>query len=100
MAVPLGNIAPALKLLGEELKIIPATGQAIEDLQRPDQEEIDDTLLMKGKEEITSFAEIPEPSPNNLYRPTPPIFREQNHFFRYFIDGCIRIYFLYLFEFS
>lgn len=90
----LTTIAPALKLLGDELKIIPATGQAIEDLQRPDQEEIDDAFLMKGKEEITSFAETPEPSPEKLYHSTPPLFREENHFFQFFIDGCIRTYFL------
>jgi hypothetical protein len=90
----LGYIAPALNLLGQELKILPATGQAIEDLQHPDQEEIDDALLMKGKEEITAFAETPDPSPGELYRPTPPLFREQNHFFQFFIDGCIRTYYL------
>jgi len=90
----LNCLSPALSLLGNELKIIPATGHAIEDLLRPDQEEIDDALLMKGNEEITSFAEAPEPSAGDLYRPTPPIFREKNHFFRFFIDGCIRSYYL------
>ena len=94
MPTPLNSISPALNLLGHELRIIPATGQAIEDLLRPDQEEIDDALLMKGNEEITSFGETPEPSPGDLYRPTPPIFREENHFFRFFIDGCIRTYYL------
>lgn len=94
MPNPLGCIAPALNLLGQELKILPATGQAMEDLQRPDQEEIDDALLMKGNEEINAFAETPEPSPENLYRPTPPLFRDQNHFFQFFIDGCIRTYYL------
>jgi hypothetical protein len=94
MPNPLSCISPVLNLLSQELKILPATGQAMEDLQRPDQEEIDDILLMKGKEEIHAFAEIPEPTLESLYRPTPPVFRERNHFFRFFIDGCIRTYYL------
>ena len=40
MANPLTQITPILDLLGRELKILPATGGAVEDLQRPDQEEI------------------------------------------------------------
>jgi len=94
MPNPLSCMTPALNLLSEELKILPATGQAVEDLQRPDQEEIDDALLMKGNEEVNAFAETPEPSTESLYRSTAPLFRDQNHFFQFFIDGCIRTYYL------
>lgn len=94
MPSPLSCITPILNLLGQELRILPATGQAVEDLLRADQEEIDDTFSMKGKEQINSFAETPAPSSQNLYRPTPPIFREEKHFYQFFIDGCIRTYYL------
>jgi hypothetical protein len=61
MANPLGSITPILDLLGKELKILPATGGAVEDLQHPDQEEVEDVLLNKDAGEITEFAETPEP---------------------------------------
>jgi hypothetical protein len=61
MPNPLGSIIPILDLLGKELKILPATGGAVEDLQHPDQEEIEDVLINKDTEEITDFAETPQP---------------------------------------
>lgn len=85
---------PILDLLGREIKILPATGGAVEDLQHPDQEEIEDIVINKEMENITAFAETPEPDPQNIYRPTPPLPRTQNHLFRFFIDGSIRTYFL------
>jgi len=94
MPNPLGSIVPILDLLGKELKILPATGGAVEDLQHPDQEEIEDIVINRGVEEVTSFAETPEPDVSNLYKPTPPIFRKEKCLFRFFIDGSIRTYFL------
>ena len=91
---PLSPIIPILELLGNELKILPATGGAIEDLQHPDQEEIEDALINRDAQEITAFAETPEPDVSNIYRPTPPLFRQEKHLFRFFIDGSIRNYFL------
>ena len=94
MTNPLSPIIPVLDLLGRELKILPATGGAVEDLQHPDQEEIEDVVMSKGNEQITAFAETPEPDISNIYKPTPPLFRQQKHLFRFFIDGSIRSYFL------
>ena len=94
MSNPLNPIIPILDLLGKELKILPATGGATEELQHPDQEEIEDTLMTKGTEQITAFAETPEPDIYNIYRPAPPLFRYQKHHFRFFVDGSIRTYFL------
>lgn len=94
MANPLASVAPFLELLGKELKILPATGGAVEDLQRPEQEEVEDALINKDTKEVTSFAEQPEPDISNIYRSTPPIPRQQKHMFKYFIDGSIRTYFL------
>lgn len=94
MPNPLSSITPILDLLGKEVKILPATGGVVEDLQHPDQEEIEDTLINRDIETVTDFAETPEPNPQNIYRPTPPLARAQNHLFRFFIDGSIRTYFL------
>ena len=94
MPNPLGSIIPILDLLGKELKILPATGGAVEELQHPDQEEIEDIVINRGVEEVTSFAETPEPDVSNLYKPTPPIFRHEKCLFKFFIDGSIRTYFL------
>ena len=68
----------------------------MEDLQYPDQDEIDDVLVHREMgQEITAFAETPEPSTNNIYRATPPLPRTEQHLFRFFIDGSsLRTYFL------
>ena len=80
MANPLSSITPILDLLGKELKILPATGGAVEDLQHPDQDEIDDVLVHREMDkEITAFAETPEPSINNIYRATLPLPRTEHH---------------------
>jgi len=47
MANPLSGLTPALEVLAQNVDILPATGQAVEDLLRPDQEEIEDTILTK-----------------------------------------------------
>jgi hypothetical protein len=94
MPNPLKSLIPLLELIGNEIKILPATGGAVEELQHPDQDEIEDAIVNKGQELITAFAEIPEPDPQNIYRPTPPLNRTEKHLFCYFIDGSIRIYFL------
>lgn len=95
MRNPLSVIAPALELLGKNINVLPATGKAVEDLQHPDRDEIDDVLVHRemGKE-ITAFAEDPEPKTQNIYRPTPPLPRTERHLFRFFIDGSLRTYFL------
>lgn len=94
MPNPLSCLTPALNLLGTNLKILPATGGAVEELQHPDADEIEDTLLNREVGEITDFAETPTPSPAHLYRPTPPLFRSEKHLFRFFIDGSLRTYYL------
>ncbi len=94
MPNPLSPIVPILDLLGRELKILPATGGAVEDLQHPDQEEIEDVVMTRGDEQIAAFSETPEPDVSNIYKPTPPLFRQEKHLFRFFIDGSIRSYFL------
>jgi hypothetical protein len=88
-------IAPVLEILSSQLDgILPAVGGAVEDLEHPDIEETEDFLINKETKEVTEFLETPVPSAQNLYRPTPPLFRTEKHFYRYFIDGSLRTYYL------
>lgn len=94
MQLPINRITPALKVLSEKIKILPASGSAVEDLQHPDEEELEDALTHRETREITEFAETPTPSIERLYRPTPPLFRAEKHLYRLFIDGSLRTYYL------
>ncbi|MCX7796848.1 MAG: hypothetical protein N2380_10100, partial [bacterium] len=94
MPNPLNAISPIWDVLNREVKILPAIGRAIEELQHPDQEEIEDKIVNKEVNTVDSFAEETISSSNELYRETPPIYRSKRHLFRFFIDGSIRTYFL------
>jgi len=94
MPNPLSPIKPLLDILSREIKVLPATGGAVEELQHPDQDEIEDIVINKDVENVSSFAETPEPDPQNIYRSTPPLSRREKHLFRFFVDGSIRTYFL------
>jgi hypothetical protein len=91
---PLISIASFLELIGKEVRILPAIGRAVEELQHPDQEEIEDLLINKESQTNTDFAEVPKLEPSNIYRQVVPISRIENHFYRFFVDGSIRTYFI------
>jgi len=94
MPNPLGCLRPALDVLARNCSILPAIGGAVEDLLHPDQEERDDLFINRGGDEVTAFLEDPEPSPSELYRPTPALHRTEQHLFRFFVDGSLRTYHL------
>lgn len=91
---PLDFLEPVLHLLHNTLDVLPAVGGAVEDLLRPDVDEIEDMLINAESREVTDFLETPAPDVRNLYRPTPPLYRPQKHLYRYFIDGSLRTYYL------
>jgi hypothetical protein len=91
---PLTFLQPAIALLDESLDVLPAVGGAVEDLLVPDVDELEDMLVNAESREVTEFLETPTPDVRNLYRPTPPLRRTQKHFYRYFIDGSLRTYYL------
>jgi hypothetical protein len=98
MMQPIQRIRDVLRQWAQDVEVLPAAGGALEELQRPDIEEVDDRLL--GTEENihdTVWERLPDGQridPDNPYRPTPPIPRHVQHRFRYFIDGSVRSYFL------
>jgi hypothetical protein len=58
MPNPLVEINPILNLLGSEIKILPAIGGAVEELQHADEEEVEDKIINK-EDIIDTFAETP-----------------------------------------
>ncbi len=87
-------IAPALKILAENASILSATGGAVEDLQRPDADELEDAQARRGDGEVQNIGETDPAGDPLTYTPTPPIPRRSKHLFRYFIDGSLRTYFI------
>ena len=97
MSSPLGFLGPAIDLIARNASVLPAVGGAFEDLARPDIEEADDRFFGSqddAKQGFDTLAEFPTPDWRDLYRSTPPFYREQDHVFRYFCDGSIKTYFL------
>ncbi len=94
MPNPLTSLTPLLETLAKNIDVLPAAGKAVEDYLHPDPEELEDILINREVEEVNAFAETPEPSLSDLYRPVSPLFRKDKPFYRFFIDGCIQTYFL------
>lgn len=82
------------EVLASGVKILPAMGGAVEDLQHPDAAGIDALLVNLDVGRVTVFHKKPEPSTASLYRPTPPLPRAERHPSTYFIDGSLRTYYL------
>lgn len=87
----LDTLTPALQVLAEEVDVLPATGIAVEDLQQPDIDELEDKILDRGFTKIDMIVESPS---QELYRRTPPLPRHERHLFRYFLDGSRQSYFI------
>jgi len=89
MPNPLSILNPALEVLATEGRVLPATGQAVEDQATPDIEEVYDRAT-GGKAEVRSIWE----TRRRLYHPVRSIPRIERHLFRYFLDGSVRTYFI------
>jgi len=90
---PFEGLRPALEVMAREGEILPATGQAIEDLMRPDQEEGYDRVRL-GLDSDTILDLVIEAPNRELYIDTPAITRDEKHYFRYFLDGSARTFYL------
>lgn len=91
MPNPFASLEPALRVIAEGAQVLPATGQAQEYLQRFDVDEYYDRILTWDDRVIRDFQETPN---NRLYVPLEPLRREDEHVFRYFVDGSVKTYFL------
>jgi hypothetical protein len=91
MPNPLAGLTPALDVLARNTEILPATGQAVEDLQRPDRDEVEDDTLMGDDAQVDTLVEAPN---REVYVATPALPRQRQQVYRYFLDGSRRLYFI------
>lgn len=88
---PFAPLRPALAALSDELRILPATGQAQEYLQQFDSDEYYDRIRTEDDKKVSNVMESPG---CKLYVDVPPLPRTEEHVFRYFIDGSVKTFFL------
>jgi hypothetical protein len=94
MPNPFAGLRPALEVMVREGEILPATGQAVEDLMRPDQEEAYDRVRL-GLDPGNTILDLVLEAPNReLYVDCPPLGRSEKHLFRYFLDGSARTFYI------
>ena len=63
MPNPVEGLRPTLELITREAKVLPATGQAMEDLMRPDHEEVIDQIRSADDEVLDVLLEAPNRQP-------------------------------------
>ena len=81
-----------MAVVSDQLELLPASEGAVEEMTFVGEEERDDTKLSGDNLLVETSLEIPKPTWK--YRPVQPIERSTKHFFRYFLDGSYRHYFL------
>ena len=91
MGNPFDGLLPALAMIAQEARILPATGQAVEDLMRPDHEEVVDRLRSVDDKVMDVVLEAPNRQP---YVALNALNRTDRHLLRFFLDGSARTFFL------
>ena len=81
-----------MSVVSNQLELLPASEGAVEEMTYVGEEERDDTKLSGDNLLVENLLEIPKPTWK--YRPVELIERSTKHFFRYFLDGSYRHYFL------
>jgi hypothetical protein len=91
MGNPFEGLRSALQVIAQEAKVLPATGQALEDLMRPDHAEVIDRLRSVDDNAMDVLLERPN---RKAYVELNPLHRTQKHLLRFFLDGSARTFFL------
>lgn len=81
-----------LSVAARQLELMPASEGAMEEMTFTDEDERDDTRFSQDNLEVDTMLELPRP--NWKYQQVSLVRRAENHFFRYFLDGSYRHYFL------
>jgi len=92
MSNPFAPLRLSLEVITKEGKVLPATGQAMEDLTKPDHEEVLDRLRSHPDDKVMDV--IYETPNRQAYVPLTPLHRTERHPLRYFLDGSARTFFL------
>lgn len=91
----LSGLRQVLRDFATEVEVLPAVGGAVEDLERPDFEEKEDQAINSQERIFNSVFEKDRIGESlQLYRQVSPLRRSEEHFFRFFLDGSFRSYFL------
>ena len=90
-ANPFEGLLPALEVIAQQANVLPATGQALEDLMRPDHEEVVDRLRNIDDRVMEVLLEKPN---RQSYVQVQPLHRTKKHLLRFFLDGSARTFFL------
>jgi hypothetical protein len=93
MPNPFEGLRPALEVMSKEGRILPATGQAVEDMMRPDQEESYDRVRLGLNQGDILDVAIEAPN-RELYVACTQVCRMDKHIFRYFLDGSAKTFYL------
>jgi hypothetical protein len=88
---PFKKLQPVLELIADKAKVLPATGQAVEELVRPDHEEVIDRVRSGEDKELDVVIEEPN---RKRYVELTELHRTEKHLLRYFLDGSARTFFL------
>jgi hypothetical protein len=86
------TLRSVMAVVAHQLELMPASEGAMEEMTFTDEDERDDSRFSQDNLEVDSMLETPRP--NWKYREVRPIHRKEEHFFRYFLDGSYRHYFL------
>jgi hypothetical protein len=87
------TITKCIQTLTKHIDILQASGDDAQGLLRPNEEEVedrhrsDDDATLKRK--LTEIFENPIPNDWAGYRAVPPLSREENHVFQFFLDGSV-----------
>ncbi len=91
MPNPFAGLQPALKCIQENANVLPASGQTMEDLMRPDHAEVIDRLRSIDDQMMDVLLEAPNREPYVALR---EIHRTEKHLLRYFLDGSASTFFI------
>lgn len=87
----LDDMTAGISWFAEHVEILPAVGEAAQDLLRPSEEELEDQLRCQGDDTLgadeTEIFETSIPPMTNPFRATPALPRRESHLIRYFLDG-------------
>jgi len=86
------TLRSVMAVVAHQLELMPASAGAMEEMTFTDEDERDDSRFSQDNLEVDSMLETPRPTWK--YREVRSIHRKEEHFFRYFLDGSYRHYFL------
>lgn len=86
------TLRSVMAVVAHQLELMPASEGAMEEMTFTDEDERDDSRFSQDNLEVDSMLETPRPTWK--YREVRSIHRKEEHFFRYFLDGSYRHYFL------